>query len=75
MASSSVLSFLQDEFLLGYEQLLAAYCGGMEGFLVILRCSRTSGATAAAVTPQLLYRITEPTTFPGLAALLAVNHK
>lgn len=74
MASSSVLSFLQDEFLLGYEQLLAAYCGGMEGFLVILRCSRTSGATAAAVAPQL-YRNTEPTTFPGLAPLPAANYQ
>lgn len=74
MASSSALSFLQDEFLRGYEQLLVAYCGGTEGFRVILRCSITSGATAAAV-PQLLYRNTEPTTLPGLAALPAADYQ
>lgn len=68
--SSSALSFLQLGFLLGYEQLEAAYWSGTDGFLIILRCSR---ASAVDTTPPLLYRKTEPTTFPGLAATPEVS--
>lgn len=61
--SSSHLSFLQFGFLLGYEPFEALYWVVLAGFLVILRCS-----SAVAAAPQLLYRNTVPTTFPGLAA-------